>query len=191
MELSMAIKEKVLDKTRLLPLLLSLFILTLDQITKALVVHFIPYNTIGKAFFGDFLWIVHVKNMGVMFSMGVDVSPLYRLIVFCILPAVAILLLIFYYFYTDNFSTLQRFAVAAVIGGGIGNIADRFLRSDGVVDFISVKFYGLFGLKRWPTFNIADASLVVALILIIFTLPSYNMRCAAAYNKKHSKEKKG
>jgi signal peptidase II len=30
------------------------------------------------------------------------------------------------------------------------------------VDFVSVKFYGLFGLERWPTFNVADSAVVVA-----------------------------
>ena len=43
-------------------------------------------------------------------------------------------------------------------------------RPDGVVDFLDFKFYGLFGLERWPTFNIADASLVVASIVLVILL---------------------
>ena len=38
-----------------------------------------------------------------------------------------------------------------IVGGGLGNLVDRFFRKEGVVDFIDVKFYGLFGLERWPT----------------------------------------
>ena len=47
------------------------------------------------------------------------------------------------------------------------NLIDRFFRANGVVDFIDVKFYGLFGLERWPTFNIADAAVVISFVLLI------------------------
>jgi len=52
------------------------------------------------------------------------------------------------------------------LGGGIGNLIDRIFRSFRVVDFISVKVYGFLGFERWPTFNVADASLVVSGILL-------------------------
>ena len=57
--------------------------------------------------------------------------------------------------------------MAGIIGGGFGNLIDRIFRPAGVVDFIDVRFYGIFGLERWPTFNVADASVVVAGILLI------------------------
>ena len=60
---------------------------------------------------------------------------------------------------------------------------DRFFRAEGVVDFIDVKFYGLFGLERWPTFNIADASVVIAFASLI--LYSFFKK-----NKETSSEKK-
>jgi signal peptidase II len=78
--------------------------------------------------------------------------------------------LTWYYFKSDEFSKIQLWAAAGIIGGGIGNIIDRIFRSDGVVDFISVKIYGLFRLERWPTFNIADASVVVCCILLFITV---------------------
>ena len=46
-------------------------------------------------------------------------------------------------------------------------IIDRIARPDGVIDFLSVKFYGLFGLERWPTFNVADSAVVVCGILLV------------------------
>jgi signal peptidase II len=60
--------------------------------------------------------------------------------------------------------------VAGIIGGGIGNIVDRMFRPEWVVDFISVRIYGLFGMDRWPTFNVADSSLVVTGILLMLSL---------------------
>ena len=56
-----------------------------------------------------------------------------------------------------------------IVGGGLGNIIDRIFRPDGVIDFIDVKFFGIFGLNRWPTFNVADASVVVCGILMIIS----------------------
>lgn len=51
-----------------------------------------------------------------------------------------------------------RPTLGVILGGAIGNLIDR-LRFDGaVVDFIS--FYG------WPSFNIADAAIVVGTILL-------------------------
>jgi len=39
-----------------------------------------------------------------------------------------------------------------------------------VVDFIDIKFYGLFGFERWPTFNAADSSVVVCCILLFISI---------------------
>ena len=39
----------------------------------------------------------------------------------------------------------------------------------GVIDFIDVKFYGIFGLKRWPTFNVADSAVVVCGIMLVIS----------------------
>ena len=60
-------------------------------------------------------------------------------------------------------------SVCGIVGGGIGNLIDRFFRPEGVVDFIDVKFYGLFGMERWPTFNVADSAVVVCGILLIIS----------------------
>ena len=46
---------------------------------------------------------------------------------------------------------------------------DRIFRSLRVVDFISVKFYGLFGLERFPTWNVADSAVVVSVILLLLS----------------------
>jgi signal peptidase II len=81
--------------------------------------------------------------------------------------------LVWYYVRSNDFTWLQRWAVAGIIGGGLGNLIDRIARPAGVVDFISVNLYGLLGLDRWPTFNIADASVVICgLILLVSILIS-------------------
>jgi signal peptidase II len=78
-----------------------------------------------------------------------------------------LVLVIVVYFRNDEFNSVQRWSICGIIGGGIGNIIDRFFRAEGVVDFIDVKFFGIFGLDRWPTFNVADAAVVVCGIILI------------------------
>ena len=38
------------------------------------------------------------------------------------------------------------------------------------MDFISVKFYGLLGMERWPTFNLSDSFVVVFVILFAISV---------------------
>jgi len=55
-----------------------------------------------------------------------------------------------------------------IIGGGIGNLIDRVVRPPGagrgeVIDFIYLSF--------WPTFNVADAAIVVGVgAMLLFAM---------------------
>lgn len=154
-------------KEKLIPFALALAVILADQITKALVVANIPPYTIGWTFAGDFLRIVHVANKGVAFSLGSTLSQTFRSLLFSLAPLVVIILVIVIYFRNKEFNFLQRWCICGIVGGGIGNIIDRIFRPQGVIDFVDVKFYGLFGLERWPTFNVADMAIVVCGILLI------------------------
>lgn len=158
-------------KEKLPPLSLTAFIILADQISKAYIVKNWPQmGLIKDVFQNGFLWIYHVRNNVVAFSLGENLPQAVRPVVFIIIPIFVLGFLAWYYFRSDEFSKLQLWAAAGIIGGGIGNIIDRVFRSDGVVDFISVRIYGLFGLERWPTFNIADSSVVVCCILLFITV---------------------
>ncbi|MCK5197722.1 MAG: signal peptidase II [Spirochaetales bacterium] len=158
----------MINKNKLKPLILTLVILAADQITKLLIVKSIPIHTIGKSFFGDFLRIIHTRNLAIAFSLGNNLPDRVRFILFTILPIAILAGLLIYFLKGEDFTTFQRWAVAGILGGGIGNLIDRVFRPLGVVDFIDVKFFGIFGLERWPTFNIADSMVVVSGILMLF-----------------------
>jgi signal peptidase II len=51
-----------------------------------------------------------------------------------------------------------------ILGGAVGNLSDRLFRGDhgAVVDFVALHF--------WPTFNLADASIVVGSALLLISL---------------------
>lgn len=55
-------------------------------------------------------------------------------------------------------------ALGAIIGGATGNVVDRLVRGDhgAVIDFIELHF--------WPTFNVADASIVLGCVALAFSL---------------------
>ncbi len=161
-------------KSKLLPISLAALVVILDQISKILVMKNIPLYTIGASFFGDFLRIIHVANTGVAFSVGASWSETARRFLFSLIPLIVIGIVIAIYFRNETWTKLQRWAIMGIVGGGLGNLIDRFFRAEGVVDFIDVKFYGLFGMERWPTFNIADSAVVVCgIILIVSFIVTY------------------
>lgn len=155
------------QRVPLAPFALSAAIVVLDQVSKALVAAFIAPNTVAFRAFGDFLWIVRQQNLGMAFSLLDGLSPAPRAAILIALPLLLVAGVVVFYFKSGEPTALQRWALCGIVGGGLGNVIDRAFRPDGVVDFISCKFYGLFGFERWPTFNIADASVVVCAILLV------------------------
>ena len=160
------------DYKRFLPFILTVALVVIDQISKLIVIKCIPLNTVGFTLFGDFLIICHVRNTGAAFSLGAGSSAFLRVLVFIILP-LALMIVMCYLVATKRkiLTNAQRWIVAGIAGGGFGTLWDRIFRfNEGVVDFISVKFYGLFGMQRWPTFNLSDSFVVIFVILFALSV---------------------
>jgi signal peptidase II len=158
----------VFDKAKCLPFSLTLGIIALDQLVKLFIVKNWPEGTFIKDLFGnDLVRFIHVRNKAIAFSLGQNLPEFLRTPFFVILPIVVLGLLLWYYFKTPSLCTSHRWAIAGIVGGGIGNIIDRIFRPDGVVDYVSVKFFGIFGWDYWPTFNIADASVVISCLFLL------------------------
>jgi signal peptidase II len=163
--------QKQMFLTKLLPFSLTAVVLIADQVVKSFIANKWPQNRFIIDVFGnDILWIIHVRNKAVAFSLGANLPDNVRPLLFTVIPIIVLGILVWYYFKSSEFIALQRWAFAGIIGGGAGNLLDRIFRPDGVVDFISVKFYGFLGFDRWPTFNIADASVVVCCILLVISI---------------------
>lgn len=159
-------------KLNLNPFILSLIIIALDQISKLWVVRNIPENTIKFSWMNDLVWICHVRNTGAAFSLGAGGSAFFRLLLFIIGPLVVIGFICWTIATNREVLTkAQRWFAAGIVGGGIGTIIDRIFRfNDGVVDFISIKFFGILGMDRWPTFNVSDSCVVIFVILILISI---------------------
>jgi len=161
-------------RSRLAPLILSAGVIALDQVTKLLVLRGIPRGT-SISVIGDFFRLTAVQNPAIAFSIGHGIEAGTRRTLFTLLPLAVIAILFLYYLLTrDPLSRFQKWCFGALVGGGLGNYVDRIVRPAGVVDFLDFRFYGLLGMERWPTFNLADATVVVSgiLLFISFLLPA-------------------
>lgn len=153
-------------KKKFFPLVLTPCVILVDQIVKLVVAKTLPYGR-PVEILGDFLRFTYVQNPAIAFSIGRGLGEPARVILAMVLPLVVIGAIIIYFFAGKDVTQGQRWVLAAILGGGLGNQVDRFFRSGGVIDFIDFKFYGIFGLSRWPVFNVADSTVVVAGIMLL------------------------
>lgn len=130
-----------------------------DQLTKALVVANLPLDS-RTNLLGDLVQLWHAQNRGAAFSLLQDSQVLFLVVSAAALVAIA------YFFRSLHGRSLWLYAILGlVLGGTLGNLTDR-IRQQYVTDFFSVGIGNL----RWPTFNVADASIVVGILSIIAVL---------------------
>ncbi len=142
--------------------LFALGIAALDQVFKLLVTAYIPFGTQVNVWEGVF-HLTHVHNYGAAFSSFEGMRWLFVLI-FAVLTAA---LLWEYFKKPMPFTKLERWVIAAVYGGGLGNMIDR-VRLGYVVDMIEVEFV------RFAVFNVADCFITCGCILLILRLIFFN-----------------
>jgi signal peptidase II len=97
-------------------------------------------------------------NTGAAFSLF-DSSPV---VFFLVISAAAVGALVYFLSQLDPAHQTQIFALGAVLGGALGNLWDR-VTVGGVVDFLLVHYRGF----AWPAFNLADAFIVVGVIVFM------------------------
>ncbi len=143
-------------------------VFAIDQISKVAISYFIEYGTGSYvAIVEDFIHFVHVRNPVMLFGMGRGLSTFWRFCLTIIAPISLLIGLFIYLVFNRDFTNFQRNCVAVIIGGGFGNLFDRIFRTGGVVDFVDVRVFGLFGLEWWPTFNVADMTIVIFGLLFL------------------------
>ena len=134
-------------------------ILTLDTVTKQIIVRDFSFGERAD-FLGGFLRIALVYNEGGVFGILQGHKNL-----FLVVSIIVLALMLLYYLFEKNKSVLFSVSMACIMSGAVGNIIDRLVPGrPGVVDFISV---GVDGVYRWPSFNVADSSIVVGAFLLI------------------------
>ncbi len=143
---------------------ISVIVILLDQISKFIIKNYLEVGEVIKVT-PKFFWLTHVQNSGAAFIISFG-SFLLNKVVFIIVSVVAVLLLI--YLNIRSKSKTEKFAFALILGGAIGNLIDRILYGR-VTDFLDCDFPDII-MNRWPVFNIADSSIVIAIVILIFFL---------------------
>ncbi len=130
----------------------AVILFAVDQATKALVAATLPVGA-EISVIGDFFEIWHVQNRGAAFSLLQGETVLFVLVTLFAFGMIA------YFHRTLRGQGLWLHVLLGVqLGGALGNLVDR-LRNGFVTDFLSVGIGDL----RWPTFNVADAAIVVGI----------------------------
>ena len=137
-------------------------IVAADQITKALVLTHIPLHE-QVAVLPGVVGLTYVRNYGAAFSSFQGMQWLFALI-FLVFTA---LIVREYRKKSMPFTKFERWCIAAVYGGGLGNMIDR-LRFGYVVDMIETEFI------EFPVFNVADCFITCGCIALIAHLIFFN-----------------
>jgi signal peptidase II len=128
----------------------------LDQLTKWWAQHSLTVG-VPRPLVGDLLRLDLTHNAGAAFSVGTGYTV--------VLTGVALVVVVACLRLAGRLGS-RGWAVALglLLGGALGNVTDRMVRSPGplrghVVDFLQ--------LPHWPVFNLADASICVAAVIVM------------------------
>lgn len=145
-------------------------IVAADQFTKYLVVKFIPLYT-QLPFIPKVLGLTYVQNDGAAFSSFRGMQWMFALIFLVLTVGI----LYEYFKKPMPFTNFERWCIAAIYAGGLGNMIDR-VRMGYVVDMLETLF------MDFPVFNVADCFITCGCILLMGHL--------ALFNKEFWKEEK-
>jgi signal peptidase II len=134
--------------------LVAILVLVLDQLSKHLVRQSIVPGEEQRFLPG--VELVDTRNHGVAFGF----LPGHQALVTGVIGAAVLALLV--YFLRNAERPLIWLPTGLLIGGAVGNIVDR-LRAGSVTDFVKLPL-------GWPPFNLADASIVLGVLLLVLVI---------------------
>ena len=141
-------------------LLAAATVYAVDQASKAVVAATLDVGA-RVPVLGDLLVLTHARNRGAAFSLLQGETLL-----FVAVTVFALGMIVFFHRSFRDRGLWLHAVLGLQLGGALGNLTDR-LRQGYVVDFLSAGIGDL----RWPTFNVADASLVIGIgILAVYLL---------------------
>ena len=138
----------------------AIFLLIADQLAKYTITQNFLYGEYINIFPGLDFTLVH--NTGAAFSFLSDAGGWQRWL-FLIISLVASIVLMVWLYRLKASQFFLSTSLALILGGALGNLYDRIFLGY-VIDFID--FY--YGMYHWPVFNIADASITLGAVFLIF-----------------------
>ena len=156
---------------------LSLGVLVLDQLTK-LLAHQALSDRVPVDIVPNFFRLWYSRNPGGLFGSFRDWNGPWRFVLLTLLPTAAVVLISVFLARTRAADRPTLFGLSLILGGAVGNLIDRLFRGE-VIDFLDVyippskvaeRLVSWFGTAHWPTFNLADSSIVIGASLLLISI---------------------
>ena len=152
-------------KTFFLNFIILITIFFIDRISKLYILKLAEVESSVDIYITSYLNLFLIWNKGVAFGLlSMNESMIYNAITLII--GSIIIIILFMMWKNDN---IQRYFLALVAGGALGNFYDRIVFT-AVPDFIDVHFYGF----HWFVFNVADIFITTGVFCLIFVECFYN-----------------
>lgn len=137
---------------------LSALVVVADQAAKQAILAYVPYG--ASYSIASFFNLVHVWNTGAAFSLLADAGGWQRYVFSVIGIVVAVFLV--WMLWRGVPSRIEAAGYAGIMGGALGNVADRITRGF-VVDYLDFHWRDW----HWPAFNLADMAIASGAALIV------------------------
>lgn len=136
------------------------FIVLCDQLSKWWVLYGARVRPDDPMFVTPYLNIVLVLNRGVTF--GILNKANHDMVPWILVGIAAFIVFLLGRWLWKTHSMVVALGLGCVIGGALGNIADR-IRFGAVIDFLDFHAFGY----HWYAFNVADAAIVTGVCLLL------------------------
>lgn len=140
-------------------------IIVLDQLTKLLILQYLPLHSSLEIIPG-FFNLVHVRNPGGAFSIFAGADSALRQGLFMGLTVFIVIVLLFAYRKLRPEDRWTRTSYALIVGGALGNLVDRLRFGGEVIDFLDCYV----GAYHWPAFNVADSAITAGALMLVVSL---------------------
>lgn len=127
-------------------------VLILDQVSKIVVANTMQHGQ-SVTLISNWLYITRTHNSGTIWGIAQGGNLIFSLV------AIVVVGLIIFLAPKIASTVFSRICLGAILGGAIGNLADRIIRGY-VIDFIE------FRIIHFPVFNVADIGIVCGAILL-------------------------
>tara|TARA_B100000787_G_scaffold167616_1_gene154750 strand:- start:494 stop:1018 length:525 start_codon:yes stop_codon:yes gene_type:complete len=156
------VSNKIMNKNSLKKFFLNFIILItiflIDRISKLYILKLAEVENSVNVYITSYLNLFLIWNKGIAFGLlAANESIIYNTITLII--SLIIVVILFMMWKGDN---IQRYFLALVAGGALGNLYDRIIYT-AVPDFIDLHFQGF----HWFVFNVADIFITVGIFCLI------------------------
>ena len=150
--------SKIRLKKFSLNVLILVTVFIIDRLTKLYILNLAEVKNLMDIYVTSYLNLYLIWNKGIAFGLfSMNESIVYNFIT--IIIAIIILIIFIMMWKNDN---IQRFFLAHVAGGALGNFYDRIVYT-AVPDFIDIHFQGF----HWFVFNVADIFITIGVFCLI------------------------